>query len=118
MGPADATITLNGQIIPEPAPTHLRDLEHGEHQLVLSKQGYPDITQTVILDGSQNPLVLNPALRPAFGIAVLKSKPKKVGIYKNGMLIGSTGESPLYLEPGQAHSLIFKKPASKMQISI
>ena len=112
-GPLGTTVSIDGNIAPQKAPTVLENLAHGEHRLILTKNGYPPIEQTVTLDGSVNPLIVNPALPPAFAILVLNSKPKKVGIYENQVLIGSTGETPLSLTPGETHHLVLKKPGFK-----
>jgi hypothetical protein len=112
-GPMGTTVSIDGNIAPQKAPTVLENLAHGEHRLILTKDGYPPIKQTVTLDGSVNPLIVNPALPPAFAILVLESKPKKVGIYENQVLIGSTGETPLSLTPGETHHLVLKKPGYK-----
>ncbi|MBT6491018.1 MAG: PEGA domain-containing protein, partial [Deltaproteobacteria bacterium] len=112
-GPTGATVSIDGNIAPQKAPTVLDNLAHGEHRLILTKDGYPPIKQTVTLDGSVNPLIVNPALPPAFATLVLTSRPTKVGIYENGILIGSTGETPLSLTPGVTHNLVLKKTGYK-----
>ena len=112
-GPVGATVSIDGNIAEQKAPTVLENLAHGEHRLVLTKEGYPPIKQTVTLDGSVNPLIVNPALPPAFATLVLKSKPRKAGIYENNVLIGSAGETPLTLTPGETHHLVIKLPGYK-----
>lgn len=111
-GPKGAAVSLNGQKISEQAPLTLDNLAHGEHDLVLSVTGYPPIEQTLVLDGSQNPLVVNPALPPAIGTLLLKSRPAKVGIYRGQTLIGTTG-SPLSLSANKTHHLALRKPGFK-----
>ncbi len=112
-GPVGATVSIDGNIIDQKAPAVLENLAHGEHRLILTKEGYPPIKQTVTLDGSVNPLIVNPALPPAFATLVLTSKPRKAGIYKDNILIGSAGETPLTLTPGETHHLLIKLPGYK-----
>lgn len=105
--PEGAAVTLNGRAV-EPTPTTVTRLPAGTYLIKLDKAGYlPAYRTAAILEGGRATVEVK--LEPAFGLALVESKPPGAEVHMDGVFRGRT---PLFLvdvPPGR-HRFRFESP--------